>query len=48
VNSKALKEIIEGNELFKRANEQQAAAFKEAQKNQSSTTRQLVAQVKTG
>lgn len=46
--SKALKEIIEGNELFKRANEQQAVAFKEAQKNQSSTTRQLVAQVKTG
>ncbi|MHC4475706.1 MAG: hypothetical protein ACYTEL_08670 [Planctomycetota bacterium] len=44
--SKALKEIIEGNELFKRANREQAEAFKEAQKRQSSGTRRIVAQLK--
>jgi hypothetical protein len=32
--SKALKEIIEGNELFKKQNESSAAAFKQAQQNQ--------------
>jgi hypothetical protein len=44
--SKALKEIIEGNELFKRQNTGTADNFKEAQKNQSVETRQLVAQMK--
>ncbi len=44
--SKALQEIITGNELFKRRNQSQTAAFKEAHKNQSSQTRQIVAQMK--
>jgi hypothetical protein len=44
--SKALKEIIEGNELFKQQNRTIADDFKEAQKNQSPKTRQLVAQMK--
>jgi hypothetical protein len=45
--SKALKEIIEGNELFKKQNEQSVAAFKQAQQNQSPETRQIVAETKT-
>jgi hypothetical protein len=51
--SKALKEIIEGNELFKKQaaavpNDKQAVfAFKEAHKNQSTQTRQIVAETKT-
>ena len=44
--SKALKEIIAGNELFKKENASSAAAFKHAQSTQSPTTRQLVAQMK--
>ncbi len=44
--SKALQEIITGNELFKRQNQSQTAAFKEAHKGQSSQTRQIVAQMK--
>jgi hypothetical protein len=44
--SKALKEIIEGNELFKEANPLQASAFKEAQKEQSAETRKIVTEVK--
>jgi len=44
--SKALQEIIEGNELFKKQNKTYADAFKEAQKSQSAQTRQLVAQIK--
>ena len=44
--SKALQEIIEGNELFKKQNKAYANAFKEAQKSQSAQTRQLVAQIK--
>jgi hypothetical protein len=44
--SKALKEIIEGNELFKQQNESSVAAFKEAQQNQSPETRQIVAEIK--
>ncbi len=44
--SKALKEIIEGNELFKKQNESSVAAFKQAQQNQSPETRQIVAEVK--
>lgn len=45
--SQALKEIIEGNERFKKENEPQAGAFKTAQANQSPETRQLVAQLKS-
>jgi hypothetical protein len=45
--SKALKEIIEGNELFKKQNESSVAAFKQAQQNQSPETRQIVAEMKT-
>jgi len=45
--SQALKEIIAGNELFKKHNPTQASAFKEAQRAQSSQTRQIVAQMKT-
>jgi hypothetical protein len=44
--STALKEIIQGNELFKQQNSAVADDFKEAQKNQSVETRQLVAQLK--
>lgn len=46
VKSKALKEIIEGNELFKKLNADSTEAFKEAQKNQSAETKQIVAQLK--
>lgn len=45
--SKALQEIIVGNELFKKQNETSVAAFKQAQKIQSSQTRQIVAEMKT-
>lgn len=44
--SKALHEIIAGNELFKRQNTDQVAAFKAAQSSQSPETRQLVAGLK--
>lgn len=44
--SKALQEIIVGNELFKKQNESSIAAFKQAQKLQSPQTRQIVAEVK--
>ncbi len=52
VKSKALKEIIEGNELFKKQafevpNDKPAVfAFKEAHKDQSPETRQIVAETK--
>jgi DNA-directed RNA polymerase len=42
----ALKEIIEGNELFKKLNTESAEAFKNAQKGQSRETRQIVALLK--
>ncbi|KPL25030.1 MAG: hypothetical protein AMJ75_02090 [Phycisphaerae bacterium SM1_79] len=45
--SKALQEIIAGNELFKKQNESSVASFKQAQKLQSPETRQIVASVKT-
>jgi hypothetical protein len=45
--SNALKEIIAGNEQFKKQNQTQTAAFKQAHQNQSPQTRQLVAQMKT-
>jgi hypothetical protein len=45
--SKALKEIIESNELFKRNCPEQVSAFKDSQKNQSASTRQIVAGIKS-
>jgi hypothetical protein len=44
--SDALKEIIAGNELFKKQNQSQAASFKQAHQNQSPQTRQFVAAIK--
>jgi len=44
--SQALKEIIAGNELFKKEHKAYAGAFKQAHKDQSSQTRQIVTQVK--
>ncbi len=44
--SQALKEIIEGNELFKKQQPSQAKAFKSAHQNQSPQTRQLVTAMK--
>ena len=44
--SDALKEIIVGNEQFKKHNQTQTAAFKQAHQNQSPQTRQLVATMK--
>lgn len=44
--SQALQEIISGNELFKKEHGPYAGAFKEAHKDQSPQTRQIVAQVK--
>ncbi len=44
--SKALREIIVGNELFKQQNADQVQPFKAAQSDQSPETRQLVAQLK--
>lgn len=44
--SKALQEIIAGNELFKKQNESSVAAFKQSQKLQSPQTRQIVAEMK--
>ena len=45
--SNALHEIIASNEQFKKQNQTQAAAFKQAHQNQSPQTRQLVVQMKT-
>jgi len=44
--SKALQEIIAGNELFKRQKREYAEAFKAAHAGQSAQTRQLVAAMK--
>jgi hypothetical protein len=44
--SKALQEIITGNELFKSQNTDQAAAFKQAQMLQSPETKKLVTELK--
>jgi hypothetical protein len=44
--SQALKEIIQGNELFKEQNQNQVQAFKAAHQDQSPETRQLVAAMK--
>jgi hypothetical protein len=45
--SKALKEIIIGNELFKKQNASSASAFKQAHQNQSPQTRQIVTKMKS-
>ncbi len=44
--SQALQEVIAGNELFKKEHEAYAGAFKQAHQNQSSETRQIVAEMK--
>ena len=44
--SQALREIIEGNESFKKQNQDRASAFKAAHQQQSPQTRQLVAAMK--
>ena len=44
--SQALKEVIQGNELFMRQHSQSAESFKTAQRNQSPQTRTVVARVK--
>ena len=46
VKSQALKEIIQGNELFKKQNADSSQAFKDAQKGQSTETRQIVTEMK--
>jgi len=47
VKSQALREIIEGNEFFKKEHTELAGAFKEAHNDQSPQTRQIVAEMKT-
>jgi len=47
-NAAALREIITGNELFKRRNADQAQAFKAAQAAQSPETRRIVSEMKAG
>jgi hypothetical protein len=44
--SKAIKEIVAGNELFKQLWPEQADRFKEAQGRQSPTTKQIVTAVR--
>ena len=44
--SKALKEIVQGNEIFKRQNAEATVAFKSAQIGQSLQTKQIVAAIK--
>jgi len=44
--SKALQEIIAGNELFKKQNTSSASTFKQAHQNQSPQTRQIVVKMK--
>lgn len=46
--SKALKEVVQGNELFKQLYPEQSERFKEAQQKQSPATKQLVAAAKVG
>jgi hypothetical protein len=46
--SNALKEIVLANEIFKKTNPDSADAFKDAQRNQSPLTKQIVTEVKTG
>jgi len=44
--SQALQEVIAGNELFKKEHEAYAGEFKQAHKDQSPQTRQIVAEMK--
>lgn len=44
--SRALKEIVEGNELFKQANGQAVDAFKAAHNSQSPSTRRIVTELR--
>ena len=44
--SKALKEIVQGNELFKQLWPEQADRFKEAQRKQSPATKKIVVAVR--
>ncbi|MGB7581542.1 MAG: hypothetical protein WBL85_03725 [Sedimentisphaerales bacterium] len=46
--SNALKEIVLANEIFKKTNPDSAEAFKDAQKNQSPLTKQIVTEAKSG
>lgn len=46
--SNALKEIVLANEIYKKTNPDTADAFKDAQRNQSPLTKQIVAEVKSG
>ncbi len=46
VKSRALKEIVEGNELFKQRNPEQAKGFKDAHRNQTAGTKQIVTSLK--
>ena len=46
--SRALQEIVAGNELFKEQNQARAGAFKQAHQNQSPQTKQIVTQIKSG
>jgi len=45
--SQALKEIVQGNELFKKLNADSTEAFKNAQQGQSAETRQIVTEMKS-
>jgi hypothetical protein len=45
--SNALKEIVLANEIFKKTNPDAADAFKDAQRNQSPLTKQIVSEVKS-
>jgi hypothetical protein len=45
--SNALKEIVLANEIYKKTNPDSADAFKDAQRNQSPLTKQIVAEVKS-
>jgi len=47
VKSQALKEIIEGNELFKKMNADKVEQFKQAQEDQSVETKKIVAELKS-
>jgi hypothetical protein len=46
--SNALKEIVLANEIFKKTNPDSVEAFKDAQRNQSPLTKQIVSEVKSG
>ena len=47
IKSNALKEVVQGNELFKKEHKAYANIFKQSHENQSTPTRHIVAQLKT-